>query len=118
MLSKCLKIPAILYLTKTIKNEPKFTGCKKSGKESKKCNWEYDVKLLMAGDNLQKETQMDWKSKCQCNRKENMERNQKIKVELFSCRENIKEKKSMLLPVNYITDWCPTATLSHFLPIF
>lgn len=64
MLSKCLKILAIIYLTKTIKNEPIFTGCKKSAKENEKCNGVYDTKLLTAGDDLQKETQMDWKSKC------------------------------------------------------
>ena len=50
MSSKCLKILTILYLTKAIKNEPKFTGYKRSAKENKKSNWEYDVKLLTAGD--------------------------------------------------------------------
>ena len=63
MLSKCLKILTILCLTKTIKNEPKFTGYKKSAKQTENCNWEYDVKLLTAEDDLQKEGQVDWKSK-------------------------------------------------------
>lgn len=61
MLSNCLKILAPLYLTKAIKNESKFTGYKKSAEENEKCNWEYDVKLLMAGDDLKKESQVDWK---------------------------------------------------------
>ena len=41
------------------KNDPKFTGYKKSAKENVKCNWEYDVKLLAAGDDLQNKTQME-----------------------------------------------------------
>ena len=41
------------------KNDPKFTGYKKSAKENIKWNWEYDVKLLAAGDDLQNETQME-----------------------------------------------------------
>lgn len=59
MLSNCLKILATLYLTKAIKSESKFTGYKKSAKENVKWNWEYDVKLLAAGDDLQNETQME-----------------------------------------------------------
>ena len=45
------------------KNEPKFTGYKKSAEENEKCNWEYNVKLLMAGDDVKKESQVDWKKK-------------------------------------------------------
>ena len=60
MLSKCLKILTILCLKKN-KNKPKFTGYKKSAEENEKCNWEYDVKLLMAGDDWKKESQVDWK---------------------------------------------------------
>ena len=63
MLSKFLKILTILCLTKTVKNEPKFTGYKKSAKENEKRNREYDVKLLTAGDDLKKESQVDWKNK-------------------------------------------------------
>ena len=63
MLSKCLKILIVLCLTKAIENEPKFTGYNKSAKENEKSNWEYDVKLLTAGYGLQKERQVDCKSK-------------------------------------------------------
>ena len=77
---------------KAIKNEPKFTGYRKSDEENKS-NWEYDVKLLMAGNDLQKERQMDWKRvKASTIEEKKIKRNQKIKVKLFCQEENINKK--------------------------
>ena len=76
------KILTILCLTKTIKNEPKFTGYKKSAKENEKCCWEYDVKLLTAGDDLQKERQMIGKVKVSAKEEKKIKRSQKIKFQI------------------------------------